>query len=83
MGMLAVAIAVLNTFFEQDYIGAIIGITAASTFYYVYRNPDLMMVRNWQEFCRQYDISRDKKYIWGFPAYHAVILLAILYIWLV
>lgn len=83
MGLLAVGIAVLHTFFDQDYIGAIIGITAASTFYYVHRNPDLMMARNWEEFCEQYDKSRDKHFMWGFPAYHAVLLAAILYIWLV
>ena len=83
MCSISVGIAVLNTFFDQDYVGAVIGISATSTFYYVHRNPDLMMASSWDEFGELYDNSRDKKYIWGFPAYHAVMLAAILYIWLV
>lgn len=83
MCIVSLCVAVLNTFFEQDYIGAIIGITATSMFYYVHRNPELMMAKSWEEFCEQYDNSRDKKYMWGFPAFHAVMLAAILYIWLV
>ncbi len=83
MCIVSVGVALLNTFIDQDYFGAIIGITATSMFYYVYRNPQLMMAKNWEEFCEQYDNSRDKKYLWGFPAFHAVLLSAILYIWLV
>ena len=83
MCLVSMGIAVLNTFFEQDYIGAIIGITATSMFYYVHRNPDLMMAKSWAEFCELYDNSRDRKYMWGFPALHAVMLAAIFYIWLV
>lgn len=82
LGSASIGVAVLSTFFDQDYIGAIIGITATSMFYYVYRNPQLMMAKNWEEFCERYDDSRDKKYLWGFPAFHAVMLAAILYIWL-
>ncbi len=81
--IVAIGVAVLNTFFDQDYIGAVIGISASSMFYYSYRNPRLMMARSWEEFCEQYDISSDKKFLWGFPAFHAVMLLAILYIWIV
>ena len=80
---ISIGIAVLNTFFDKDYVGAVIGISAASAFYYLYRNPELMMAKNWDEFGELYDNSRDKKYIWGFPAYHGVVLAAILYIWLV
>ena len=81
--LISFGLTVLHTFFDQDYIGAMIGIGSASAFYYLYRNPEMMMARNWDEFGELYDNSRDKKYIWGFPAYHAVMLAAILYIWLV
>ncbi|MFT4814791.1 MAG: hypothetical protein ACI9JU_002547 [Pseudohongiellaceae bacterium] len=83
MCSISIGIAVLNTFFDKDYIGAVIGISATSAFYYLHRNPELMMAKNWDEFGELYDNSRDKKYIWGFPAYHGIMLAAILYIWLV
>ena len=83
MCLISIGIALLSTFFDKDYIGAMIGISATSAFYYLHRNPGLMMAKNWDEFGELYDNSRDKKYIWGFPAYHAVMLAAILYIWLV
>tara|TARA_B110000858_G_scaffold89711_2_gene103743 strand:- start:7951 stop:8238 length:288 start_codon:yes stop_codon:yes gene_type:complete len=83
MCSISFGLIVLHTFFDQNYIGAMIGIASASAFYYLHRNPELMMARNWDEFGELYDNSRDKKYLWGFPAYHAVMLAAILYIWLV
>ncbi|MEX0964635.1 MAG: hypothetical protein WDZ52_11415 [Pseudohongiellaceae bacterium] len=83
MCSLSVGIAILHTFIDQDYIGAIIGISSASAFYFLHRNPEMMLAKNWDEFCEHVDNSRDQKYVWGFPAYHAVMLAAILYIWLV
>ena len=78
-----VMLAVINTFFDQSYVGAMICISSASIFYYVYRNPGLMMAKNWDEFGEEFDNSRDKKYIGGSPTLNAVMLAAILYIWLV
>ena len=83
MCAMSFALAVLHTFFDQDYFAAVFCISALSGFYYLHRNPRMLMAKNWDEFCERYDNSRDKKYLWGFPAYHAVILAAILYIWLV
>jgi hypothetical protein len=60
-----------------------LGISSASVFYFLYRNPEMLMAKNWDEFGELADNSRDQKYVWGFPAYHAVMLSAILYIWLV
>jgi hypothetical protein len=60
-----------------------VGISSASVFYFLYRNPEMLMAKNWDEFGELADNSRDQKYVWGFPAYHAVMLSAILYIWLV
>lgn len=80
---ISIGIAFLHTFIDQDYIGALVGISSASVFYYLHRNPKMLMAKNWDEFGELADNSRDKKYVWGFPAYHAVVLLAILYIWLV
>jgi len=82
MMAISVGLAILNTFFDQDYVGAMIGISSASVFYFLHRNPEMMMAKNWQEFGDHADRSRDQKYVWGFPAYHAVMLAAILYIWL-
>lgn len=83
LGLISVSLAILYTFFDQNYLGALVGISSASAFYYLYRNPKMMMAKSWDEFGKLYDSSRDKKYLWGFPAYHAVMLLVILYIWLV
>lgn len=79
----SVGIAILRTFFDQDYIGAMLGISSASVFYYLHRNPKMMMAKSWNEFGELADNSRDQKYVWGFPALNAVMLAAILYIWLV
>ncbi len=83
MGGTSVGLAILHTFFDQSYIGAMIGISSASAFYFLYRNPDMMLAKSWDEFGELADKSRDKKYICGFPAYHLLMLSAILYIWLV
>ncbi|PCI74455.1 MAG: hypothetical protein COB20_15210 [SAR86 cluster bacterium] len=80
---LSVGIAILSIFIDRDYVGAMVGISSASIFYFVHRNPKLMMAKNWDEFGEHADNARDQKYVWGFPAYQAVMLAAILYIWLV
>lgn len=80
---ISVSLTILHIFIDQDYVGALIGMSSASVFYFLHRNPEMMMAKNWDEFGEHADNSRDKKYIWGFPAYHAVMLAAILYIWLV
>lgn len=80
---ISVGLTVLHIFFDQDYVGALIGISSASVFYFLHRNPEMMMAKDWEEFGELADNSRDQKYVWGFPAYHAVTLAAILYIWLV
>ena len=80
MCSVSVGIAILHTFIDQDYIGAMVGISSASAFFFLHRNPEMMMAKNWREFCEFADQSRDQKYIWGFPAFHAVMLSASLYI---
>lgn len=83
MGVISVAIALLHTFIDQSYVGAMIGISSASVFYYLHRNPKMLMAKSWAEFGELADNSRDQKFVWGFPAYHAIMLASILYIWLV
>ncbi|MBL4582720.1 MAG: hypothetical protein JKY29_12980 [Gammaproteobacteria bacterium] len=80
---ISLGLSILNIFIDQDYVGAMIGLSSASVFYFLHRNPRMMMAKNWEEFGEHADNSRDQKYVWGFPAYHAVMLAAILYIWLV
>ena len=81
--MLSVFLGVVHTFFEQDIIAAMVGISSASIFYYLYRNQEILMAKSWDEFGELFDNSRDKKYLWGFPALQAILLASILYIWLV
>ena len=83
MGVISVAIALLHTLIDQSYVGAMIGISSASVFYYLHRNPKMLMAKSWAEFGELADNSRDQKFVWGFLAYHAIMLAAILYIWLV
>jgi len=80
--ILALALAIVRTFFDQDLFAALIGVTSASIFYWTYRNPDLLVARNWEEYCKNYDKSRDKKFLQGFPLYQLLVLSVILYIWL-
>jgi hypothetical protein len=84
LGFILVSFAMLihSTFFDKDLVDALFGISATSIFYYLYRNPKMMMAKSWDEFGELVDNSRDKKFLWGFPAYHVVVLLIILYIWL-
>ena len=85
LGMISISVGltIFHLFIDQDYIGAMIGISSASVFYFLHRNPEMMMAKTWEEFGEQADNSRDQKYVWGFPAYHVAMLAAILYIWLV
>ncbi len=83
LGSISIALAFLHIFIDQSYVRALVSISSASAFYYLYRNPEMMLAKSWDEFGEFVDNSRDKKFIWGFPAYHAVMLAAILYIWLV
>jgi len=81
--LVALIIAIWHTFFEQKIVGALIGISSAFTMYYLLRNPQLLMAKTFDEFGDLYDESRDKKYLWGYPGYQAVMLAAVLYIFLV
>ena len=80
---ISLGLTILHVFIDQDYVGAMVGVSSASIFYFLYRNPKMMLAKNWEEFGEHVDNSRDQKYIWGFPAYHVVMLAAILYIWFV
>jgi len=82
MIILSLSLAILHIFFDPDIMSAVVAISSASAFYFLHRNPNLMLAKNWDEFCELYDESRDRKYIHGFPAFHVVLLLVILYIWL-
>jgi len=72
MGAISVAIALLHTFIDQSYVGALVGISSASVFYYLHRNPMMLMAKSWAEFGELADNSRDQKFVWGFLAYHAI-----------
>ena len=49
MGAISVAIALLHTFIDQSYVGALVGISSASVFYYLHRNPKMLMAKSWAE----------------------------------
>lgn len=83
MGISAVALAIIRTFFDQELLGAMIGVSSAFTMYYLYRNPEILLAKSFDELGELYDNSRDKKYLWGFPAYQLLMLSVALYIWLV
>ena len=82
MGIASVILAIGRTFIHPDLVGALIGVSSAGVFYWVYRNPGMLMARSFDEFGEYYDNSRDKKYLWGFPLYQLLILCVILYFWL-
>lgn len=78
----SVILAIGRTFIHPDFIGAMIGISSASILYWAYRNPELLVTKNMEEFGEQYDKSRDMKYLWGFPLFHVLTVSVILYFWL-
>lgn len=75
--------AIIRTFIDQDFIDSMVGISSGFIMYYLFRNPEFLMVSTWDEFDEQYEKSRDKKYLWGFPLYQLLMLSAGLYIYLV
>jgi hypothetical protein len=83
MFVLSIALAVHHTFFEQDYIAAMVCIYSTSAMFFLLRNPKILMAKSWAEFDELFHNARDKKYLWGFPAYHLLMLSAILYIYFV
>jgi len=80
--LVSLALAIVRTFFDQDLFAALVGVSSAAIFYWTYRNPEVLVSRSWDEYCKNYDNSRDKKYLKGFPLYQLLILSVIPYIWL-
>lgn len=83
-GMLIVAVilAIARTFIHPDLAGAMIGISSGSILYWVYRNPELLMTQNINEFNAIFARSRDMKYFKGFPLLYILTLALMLYFWL-
>ena len=84
LGMLiaAVILAIGRTFIRPDIVGALTGISSASIMYWAYRNPEMLMTKNADEFGPVFQRSRDKKFLYGFPLFHFLMLAVILYFWL-
>lgn len=78
----SVVLAIGRTFIDPDLVGAMIGISSASILYWAYRNPEVLLTKNMDEFGEHYDKSRDLKYLWGFPLFHILTLSVIIYFWL-
>ena len=81
--LISITIAIWHTFFDQNLIGALIGISSAYTMYFLLKNHKLLMAKNFGEFGDLYDSSRDKKYLWGTPLSQLLIIIAVLYILIV
>jgi len=47
--VVAVLLALAATFWEQDLISSMIGISSGFTMYYVHRNPELLMAKSADE----------------------------------
>jgi len=79
--LVSIALAINYTFIDPRWFKSLFCISLCFTFYFVHRNPNFLMVRNWNEAMDQYDSLRDKEFINGTtPLYPATILLALLYI---
>lgn len=78
--LLAIILGVGRTFFDPDLTGAVIGISVTPMFYWLYRNPEVLLATNYREFCKRYDKARDMKYLKGFPLYYVILALAVTYI---
>lgn len=82
MVIASVILAIGRTFIHPDLAGAMIGISSGSILYWVYRNPELLMTQNIDEFNAMAAKSRDIKYFKGFPLLYILTLALILYFWL-
>lgn len=82
MVLASVILAIGRTFIHPDFAGAMTGISSASVLYWVYRNPEMLLTKNMDEFGKIFDRSRDTKFLHGFPLFYALTLTAILYFWL-
>ncbi|MBT4257339.1 MAG: hypothetical protein HOG51_10080 [Gammaproteobacteria bacterium] len=83
LGMMLICVIVtVVAILKGDLLNAVIGMSSAPVLYYAYRNPELLLTKGFKEFDSKFDATRDKKYLWGFPAYQVFMLAVILYIWL-
>ena len=80
--MLAGILGTLHAIYTDDLFVAAIGLSSTPVMYFAYRNPELLLTKGFKEFDSKYDDTRDKKYLWGFPAYQLFMLAVILYMWL-
>ena len=82
MAIASVCLAIGRIFIHPDLVGALIGVSSAPIFYWVYKNPEILMSKDSEEFGAVFDNSTDRKYLLGFPLLHALVVSVILYFWL-
>lgn len=82
MVICSVILAIGRTFIDPDLAGALVGVSSASILYWVYRNPELLVTKNMDEFGPIFDKSRDRKYLYGSPLQYAIVVAVIVYFWL-
>ncbi len=70
-----------GTFVSLNFIQAAVNIPAAFCFYFLIRNPVLLVAKDFDEFGELFDDAVDKKFIWGTaPICPAMLLISISYI---
>ncbi len=81
MFCLAIFMSLEGTFISLDFLRAVINISAAFVLYFLIRNPNLLIAKNFDEFGDLLEDAIDKKFIWGTtPIYPAILLCSISYI---
>lgn len=77
----SIFLAMEGTFVSFDFVRSGVNISAAFCFYFLIRNPELLVAKNFDEFGDLLDDAVDKKFIWGTtPLYPAILLVSIGYI---
>lgn len=77
----SVLLSVEAVFLDPGFLGAALNISIAFVFYFVIRNPDLVIARSFKEFGDRLDQEVDKKFLYGTtPWLPTFLLLAFLYI---
>lgn len=79
--VVSLLLSVESVFIDPNFLGAAINISIAFNFYFVIRNPDIVLAENFEDFGKKLDVTVDRKFLYGTtPWFPAILLLAVLYI---
>lgn len=77
---LSVLLALNATLVQQNIVNVLITVSAFFTFKFLWKNPNLMLASNWEEFGELVDNAKGKIDLTGSPLFFLTVFLCVLYI---